>query len=235
MFKKLVSFFIALPLIACVAKNESEIPSIEVQIGEQVWQTYNIKLRTFSNGDSIRLCTNHEEWQAAHLDREPAMVFYNFDEEFALEHGAIYNEWVVKDPRSIAPKGWKVPSMEDVQKLFDGHPLTPLFLSVKGNQPEGSGPWPYINYGFQRKQDSLGFHAYPAGEVPGYLEPLKQIDFNGQGELVAWWTQTPEGPSGRLRFWNIYQVRHGVFHGGSAGARIGGAAGHYIRLLKSER
>jgi uncharacterized protein (TIGR02145 family) len=207
--------------------------SNEVQIGPQVWMTHNLNRRNFTNGDSIRLCRSHKDWIEAHQNQEPAMVYYNFDEAFAQRHGAIYNEWVIKDSRSIAPSGWHVPKQEDVQLLFEAHPLQPLYLSVKGNQPEDSGPWPYISYGFKEQQDSLGFHAYPAGEVPAYLEPLEQINFNGLNQLIAWWTQTEEGPSGALRFWNIYQVNHGVFHGGLAGARIGGAAGHYIRLIKN--
>lgn len=116
--------------------------SDEVKIGNQTWKNQNLNTRNFRNGDSIPLCGSAEAWRDAFINKEPAMVYYDFDAKFGKEHGAMYNVWAVLDERKIAPEGWHIPNVDEVKLLFGDHPLGPLLLSVKGNRLDNNGPWP---------------------------------------------------------------------------------------------
>lgn len=214
-------------------QNEPKLQANAVKIGNQVWMNENLNVRTFRNGDTILLCTSHEAWRNAGEQRIPAMVYYDFSDYFGSKHGALYNAWAVMDERGLAPDGWHIPSADEVDSLFGDFPLQPAYLSVPGNQVDGTGPWFTTMYSAREQRDSLGFHAYPAGEIPGYLEPLNKINFNGKGRNTAWWTCTQYGTNpGDLRFWNIYMIREGWLHGGKAGVRMSSEAGHYVRCIK---
>ena len=205
----------------------------EVAIGNQTWMNHNLKVQTFRNGDSLLKCISHEQWHEAGINKVPAMVYYEFDEAFGADYGALYNAWAIIDPRGLAPEGWHIPSTPEVDSLFGDFALQPAYLSVPGNQLEGSGPWFTKMYTAIEQRDSLGFHAYPAGEIPGYIEALNQIDFNGKGRNTAWWTCTQGGPNeSDLQFWNMYMVREGWLHGGLQGTRVAAQAGHYVRCIK---
>ena len=230
MFRCLIPISFTL-LFACQPNSSSQLTGA-VRIGDQIWQDYNLNARTFQNGDTILLCTNHAEWWEAYQNEIPAMVYYDFDESPAEENGALYNIWVLHDEREIAPKGWRIPKQADIELLVGTDPLQIIKLAAAGDQSDQSGPWRYRNYTLAEKQDSLGFHAAPVGEIPNFIEAIGKIDFNGKGETVAWWTKSKEASdSTKFRFWNFYQGRHGSFHAGMEGVRYG-AAGHYIRCIK---
>lgn len=228
-YSALFLFGLAL-LSAC--QNEPDLPANAVRIGNQVWMNENLNVRTFRNGDTILLCTSHVAWRDAGRQGIPAMVYYDFSDYFGSKHGAMYNTWAVKDERGLAPEGWHIPSEAEVDSLFGDFPLQPAYLSVPGNQVEGTGPWFTKMYTASEQRDSLGFHAYPAGEIPGYLEPLEKINFNGKGRNTAWWTSSHFGSdTNDLRFYRIYMIREGWLHGGKAGTRVATEAGHYVRCI----
>lgn len=223
---------LSLILLSCTTAQEEVLPEGAVRVGNQIWMDHNLNEKTFRNGDAIELCQDPECWIEAFRNKKPAMLYYNFDETANAQYGALYNVWALLDERGLAPDGWRVPLKEDVDSLFKDQSI-PYFLRSKGSVHDGSGLWKQVSYTFTAQQDTFGFNAQPVGEVPGYVEALNEVDFNAWGERVSWWTASPlENHPDVLRFWTLYQGRHGNFHGQMAGARIDAAAGHYVRCLK---
>lgn len=85
-------------------------------IGTQVWMSENLNTSKFSNGDIIRKATSKAEWDEANKNVEPVWAYIFFNDEYA-SYGKFYNWHAVNDERGLAPKGWKIPSKEDWEKL----------------------------------------------------------------------------------------------------------------------
>lgn len=89
-----------------------------IKAGEQEWLGINLFAKKFLDGTSIKQAKTREEWQELSYNKEPAWCFYNFNEENYYQ-GLYYNDWAVRSPRGLAPKGWKIPSTEDWDRLID--------------------------------------------------------------------------------------------------------------------
>lgn len=93
--------------------------STEVTIGNQVWMTKNLDVSTFSNEDPIPQAKTNEEWEKAGQNGEPAWCYYDNNPDNGDRYGKLYNWYAVNDPRGLAPKGWKIPSVDDWSRLTD--------------------------------------------------------------------------------------------------------------------
>ena len=93
--------------------------SKEVTIGKQVWMTQNLNVDKFRNGDPIPEAKTDEEWRKAQENGEPAWSYYNNNPDNGDRYGKLYNWYAVKDPRGLAPEGWKIPSDEEWSRLED--------------------------------------------------------------------------------------------------------------------
>jgi clan AA aspartic protease (TIGR02281 family) len=87
-----------------------------VKIGNQTWSSENLDVSTFRNGDVIPEVKSSEEWELLFMNHQPAWCYYNNDEGLML--GKLYNWYAVIDPRGLAPKGWKIPSVKDWEILI---------------------------------------------------------------------------------------------------------------------
>ena len=73
-----------------------------------------LNIDTFSNGDPIPTAKNAEEWRKACEGKKPIKAYADFDKN---KH-AIYNLYAVLDNRHIAPKGWQIPTEQDVDRIL---------------------------------------------------------------------------------------------------------------------
>lgn len=84
------------------------IPTVE--IGGMNWMTENLKVTTFSNGESILEAKTNKEWSSAAKSKTPA---------YRIMNGVyFYNGYVLKDARGIAPAGFTVASTSDFKTLL---------------------------------------------------------------------------------------------------------------------
>jgi hypothetical protein len=96
---------------------EPEILFEEIIIGDQIWMKDFLGVVKFRNGDEIRLVKNEREWVRAKESREPAWCYAGFDSSTIKEQGILFNYYAVNHPAGLAPKGWRIPNKEDVEKL----------------------------------------------------------------------------------------------------------------------
>lgn len=109
----------------------------EVRIRKQVWHEKNLDLAFFRNGDPIPQAQSKEEWTKAIEDKQPAWCYYDNDSTSAEKRGKLYNWYAVNDKRGLAPKGWRVPNLDDIRILNDFY-LTKDFSKVEEQQLKNS-------------------------------------------------------------------------------------------------
>jgi len=86
-------------------------------IGTQIWMTQNLDVIVFQNGDSIPYAGTAEEWIKAAEEKKPAWSYCSQDT--IPNCGVLYNWYAVSDPRGLATKGWRVPSIDDFSRLIE--------------------------------------------------------------------------------------------------------------------
>jgi len=94
--------------------KKSEVEYKSVKIGNVLWMTENLKVKTFSNGDPIPEANTKESWEAAVENGTPAWCYYNFNPANEAKYGILYNIYVFADLRGIGIDGWGLPEKEDV-------------------------------------------------------------------------------------------------------------------------
>lgn len=147
-----------------------------VQIGLQSWTLENFKGTHYNNGDLIPNVEDPTQWSTLTTG---ARCYYNNDSaRYMPGYGALYNWYVVHDPRGIAPKGWHVADSADfiiLIKALGGNPIDGHDTIVGGHlKVEDTIYWVFPNTG---ADNSSGFSALPAGfrffngvfDVYGYL------------------------------------------------------------------
>ena len=87
-----------------------------VLISDQEWMESNLRVTTFQNGDKIFIAKNSTEWKEANNKNIPACCWFKFNKNNSPIYGLYYNHYAVTDPRGLAPKGWKIPSVSDFNK-----------------------------------------------------------------------------------------------------------------------
>jgi uncharacterized protein (TIGR02145 family) len=97
-----------------------------IELGTQKWAAKNLAVTTFRNGDPIPVTPSAEEWLQHGLADQPACCIYD-NSKAMLKYGMIYNGYAAKDPRGIAPEGFRLPRVEDILELarFLGHDNVP--------------------------------------------------------------------------------------------------------------
>lgn len=92
---------------------------MEVSIGDQIWMSKNLNVEKFRNGDLIPEAKTDEEWIRAGENEQPAWCYYENDPKNGRKYGKLYNWYAINDPRGLAPKGWRIPTLDDVNQLFE--------------------------------------------------------------------------------------------------------------------
>ena len=88
-----------------------------VLIGDQCWFAENLRNSLYSNGDTIPLVLDDDQWLALGNDSTGGTAFYDNNELNRSVFGALYNGFAVLDARSLCPDNWDVPSDLEWQTL----------------------------------------------------------------------------------------------------------------------
>ncbi|RUT79673.1 fibrobacter succinogenes major paralogous domain-containing protein [Ancylomarina longa] len=147
-FKLTCKLFIGLVFIACVAcekdnpdrpanplngktsaifnpdKSYGSVTDIDgneyktIVIGDQTWMAENLRTTRYRNGEYIPNVLDNEEWAAL---TNGAYCTYNNTSSLdtIATYGLLYNWYAVADERKIAPKGWRVPTINDWDILIN--------------------------------------------------------------------------------------------------------------------
>jgi uncharacterized protein (TIGR02145 family) len=129
-----------------------------VRIGNQEWQTKNLNVGRFRNGDMIPQAITNEEWESAGKTGKPVWCYYDNDTENGRIYGKLYNWHAVNDARGLAPKGWHVATDEDWTTLtayLGGKSVAGGIMKVTG-----TAYWQSPNTG---SNNESGFSAFPGG------------------------------------------------------------------------
>lgn len=127
--KYIVYLIFAFMLSSCNNGNESVEDSGKKDTQENQWMLKWLKVETFKNGDSILFCQDELSWSEACSKSIPAYC------KSADKSVYYYNIHCVLDQRGIAPDGYKVPSVTEVEKLFISKfiykPSNPIYKSFE--------------------------------------------------------------------------------------------------------
>lgn len=109
----------------------------EVTFGDQIWMEDFLATRNFNNGSEIYYAKNEKDWLEARRLRMPALCYpteIGYSDE---QIGLLYNYYAVSHPSGLAPQGWEVPGLDQVNKLmkfdlmtFLSHNLQQTFTEV---------------------------------------------------------------------------------------------------------
>ena len=157
--------------------------SDEVTIGKQVWMTKNLNVDKFSNGDEIPEAKTDEEWKEAGANGKPVWCYYNNNPDNGDRYGKLYNWYAVNDERGLAPKGWKIPSIDDWNRLTD-------FLggdNVADKKMKYNDLWADVEGVSGNGSNESGFSGLPGG----YRYEGGSFHYIGEGGL--WWSSTNDG------------------------------------------
>lgn len=184
MFKKnltiLLNLLIISILISCKSKNET---IKEIKIGNQIWQTENLEVKKFSNGDTIPFVNTKEDWDKFEKEKKPAYCYFNHEHIKGSKFRMLYNWYAVNDKRGLAPKGWHIPSDGEWTELIN-------FLggtAMAAQKMKAKNVWEVSNkdslnlYG----TDESGFKAIPSGRQHKFEEYLFDVN-----NMSNWWSST---------------------------------------------
>lgn len=83
-------------------------------IGYKVWMAENLKTTRYNNGDTII-----EDNTIGYVDYRTREK----DKRGKISQGHLYNWYAISEQRNICPKGWRIPSREDVVELAEYYGL----------------------------------------------------------------------------------------------------------------
>ena len=141
-----------------MTEKEAVVFSGSVSIGSQVWQTKNLNVDRFRNGDPIPEARTKEEWVTAGKKGEPAWCYYENNASNSSIYGKLYNWYATTDSRGICPPGWHLPSDKEWTTLT-------IYLGgkdVAGGKMKSTGT-AYWNSPNTDATNESGFSALPGG------------------------------------------------------------------------
>jgi uncharacterized protein (TIGR02145 family) len=162
-----------------VTPEEAKVVTRTVTIGNQIWQTENLNVDRFRNGESIPQAQSEEAWKEARENRQPAWCYQHNDPENGKIYGKLYNWYAVGDRRGICPEGWHVPSHTEWTNLTN-------YLGGKkiaGGKMKSNGTTYWVSPNEGATNES-GFTGLPGGYH------LYNGDFSRLGVVGVWWSSS---------------------------------------------
>jgi len=148
-----------------------------VRIDGLEWMAENLDVDTFRNGDPIPEAPGPEAWREAAEARQPAWCRIGDPPGNGPGLGRLYNWYAVCDPRGLPPRGWRVPTDSEWERLVEGLGGA----AEAGGRLKASGLWRSPNFGASNES---GFSVWPAG----YRDP--NGGFHAAGFMACFWTDT---------------------------------------------
>jgi uncharacterized protein (TIGR02145 family) len=160
-----------------VSQVSGQTPFTQVKLGNQIWMSQSLGLTNFQNGDHIETADNSQDWVA--MKETPRCASPAYDASGSLAKGKVYSMEAITDPRGICPKGWRLPTQEDVEGLrrFTWNPEAQR--SDVGVLKTATG-WAEKN-----GNDKAGFHASPDGFIT--LSGRFLESYPHGGKAVRYW------------------------------------------------
>lgn len=151
-------------------------------IYNQVWLKNNLRVKHFRNGDPIPYAKDWQAWLEAGQKGKPAYCLFEHQKGNEQKYGLLYNWYAVNDPRGLAPKGYRVASLEDWNEMIDS----------LGSYHEGEVIMAKdVGWGEQLEpSDDFGFGAQPAGWRDYELTEEEDEGFFNCDGVVQWWTSS---------------------------------------------
>ena len=174
-----------------------------VKIGEQEWMVKNLNVEHFRNGDIIPEAKTNEEWREAGENKQPAWCYYDNNSSNGEKYGKLYNFYAVIDSRSLAPKGWHVPTDAEWTVLTD-YLTANEHNGTEGTALKATSGW--IDSG--NGTDNYGFLGLPSGGRYG------SGSFSTIGFFGGWWSSSQFDTNGAWSRYLSYRA-DGFYRGGA--------------------
>lgn len=95
--------------------NQTPVP---VKVGKQVWMSENLNVKKFNNGDLIPQAQSNGDWITALKNKTPAWCYcQDLQDNFTKD--VLYNYYALTDSRGLAPKGYRIATLDDWNILFN--------------------------------------------------------------------------------------------------------------------
>jgi len=193
----------------------------KVKIGKQYWATKNLDVYTYSNGDSIPEVKDPALWNELTTG---AWCYYENDPANGETYGKLYNVYAVKDPRGLAPEGWRIPMEEDWEKLST---FLDRYLEAGGKLKEADTVhWESPNTGATNES---GFSGLPGGKLNA-----GERKFNSIGVMGFFWSRPfeirMEDQTKLMILSRSLNFRQSFFGSNNLEEKDGGS----VRLIKAE-
>ena len=148
-----------------------------IQIGDQIWMAENLRTTKYKNDEGIATTFSNELWGTTDVG-----LYCNYNNTENLDsiatYGRLYNWYAVNNENSLAPEGWRVPTVNDWNTLIEY--LGGDEIASNAMKEFGSTHWgdPY------QSTNSSGFTVLPSGRR--YLTD----DFSGISLYCTFWTSS---------------------------------------------
>jgi uncharacterized protein (TIGR02145 family) len=191
-----------------------------IQIGNNCWMKENLKVKRYSNGDSIVTGLNNAQWSntytgAYSLNDTTSLITY-------LPHTVLYSWFAVTDTRNVCPTGWHSSTLSEWNQMIatldinadtlDNIPslIAGGRLKATGNLTLANGLWYTPNTGANNISD---FSAVPSGRRDGSWGIYLTGD--AANKYAYFWTANPEvqtntGIFFELSWDNTYLRKHTI-------------------------
>ncbi len=148
-----------------------------VKIGNQIWMNTNLNVSIFRNGDIIKEVKSEEDWDQANKTKQPAWCYFNNDPSNGAKYGKLYNWWAVNDSRGLAPEGWHIPGVNEVNELykFAGG------FDIGGNKLKTNSGW--NNYTKEIICPTCNNESYSCSKCEGRGKIIKTYNGNGTNDF----------------------------------------------------
>jgi len=150
-----------------------------VVIGTQTWLVENLKTTHYRNGDAIPNVTDMWQWRD---QTTGAYCWYDNDINNKEPWGALYNWYVISDPRGVCPEGYHIPSDNEWYVLR-------CYTNGGAIKETGYTHWNFPNLG---ASNSTNFTAIAAGRR-GDSFPNSALYFEDKGSMACFWSNTSYG------------------------------------------
>jgi uncharacterized protein (TIGR02145 family) len=87
-----------------------------IQIGNQIWMKENLKVSKYRNGESIQTNLINADWAS---NNTGAYDIYDNNPNNNIGYGKLYNFFAVSNPKGLCPLGWKIPTLDEMNILFN--------------------------------------------------------------------------------------------------------------------
>ncbi len=138
-------------------KNNTEIKSN--QKGDITYTTSNLSVSTFRDGSPIPQAKSPEEWVAFLQKKEAAWCYYEYNSKNDKKYGKLYNYYALTSSKGLAPEGWHVPNVFEIEKIFKDETASSYDNSNYRFKIQGFSDFAY--------KENIPFNFYNTGCFPG--------------------------------------------------------------------